>query len=382
MSTLEVNEPYITGAPGRTSCVSATPASTSAFISVSAPASVAGAIAPASVNGVTHTAWFASASSVRPSAIGMSRLSGELVLTIASTAGIGGEAVTVGAERDRRDVDRVGRPLTAEGDALPVLVEQAGQRRQQVEMAGLGRQVHRLERPATLLVDDVERLDQAQVVALLGERAGPSAAVEVRAERRAADRREHHMAVADHQVVGRVASAQRERRRRRGDRLDDHVGVEPDAILDHGAARCAQPFASARFEHPHPGVAKQPQRCIVDRLDLVGRQDLGRCEVVDDVGPRELGDLAPPPTRPIRSLTCHPGHHRASPDRFHKDHVGTQEPSANCTACDLAPIATRTHCRPRDSDHETPTTRLRPRDSDHDHFRPDRDGDTFAQPPT
>jgi len=40
------------GAPGRTICASARPASASAWARVRAPAMVTGAIAPASVNGV------------------------------------------------------------------------------------------------------------------------------------------------------------------------------------------------------------------------------------------------------------------------------------------------------------------------------------------
>jgi hypothetical protein len=47
----------MTGAPGFTICVKARPASASAFCSTRAPAMVTGAIAPASVNGVTMTIW-------------------------------------------------------------------------------------------------------------------------------------------------------------------------------------------------------------------------------------------------------------------------------------------------------------------------------------
>ena len=50
MSTLEVKPPYIIGVPGPTICTNARPASASAFCSVSAPASVTGAMAPARVN--------------------------------------------------------------------------------------------------------------------------------------------------------------------------------------------------------------------------------------------------------------------------------------------------------------------------------------------
>ena len=48
-----------------------------------------------------------------------------------------------------------------------------------VEVAGLDREVGRLERAAALLVDDVERADQPDVVDEVGEVAGPPAAVEV-----------------------------------------------------------------------------------------------------------------------------------------------------------------------------------------------------------
>ena len=72
MSTLEVKAPYMTGAPGRTSCVSTTPNSASAFCCASAPASVTGLIAPISVNGVTATDWPCSAMVIRPSDIASS----------------------------------------------------------------------------------------------------------------------------------------------------------------------------------------------------------------------------------------------------------------------------------------------------------------------
>ena len=80
MSTLDVKLPYTTGAPGRVICASVRPASASACASVSAPAIVTGAIAPASVNGVMIVGWPAAAKSIIPSDIGMSSCSGELVL--------------------------------------------------------------------------------------------------------------------------------------------------------------------------------------------------------------------------------------------------------------------------------------------------------------
>ena len=57
----EANDPNTTGAPGRTHCTYAIPAIASASVWVAAPAAVAGDIAPARMNGVMITAWFASA---------------------------------------------------------------------------------------------------------------------------------------------------------------------------------------------------------------------------------------------------------------------------------------------------------------------------------
>ena len=54
MSTFEVNAPYMTGVPGRTTCASTTPKSASAFCWASAAASEAGAIAPIKREGRDH----------------------------------------------------------------------------------------------------------------------------------------------------------------------------------------------------------------------------------------------------------------------------------------------------------------------------------------
>ena len=87
MSTLEVNAPYSTGAPGRTSWVSAIPNRASAFCCTSAAASVTGAMAPISVNGVTDTGWPCSAIVIRPLAISESKRRGELTLMMVVTPG-------------------------------------------------------------------------------------------------------------------------------------------------------------------------------------------------------------------------------------------------------------------------------------------------------
>src|SRR6266478_3147969 len=82
MSTFDVKLPYITGAPGRTTCDSVMPNRASACARVRAPAMVIGAIAPASVNGVTIINCPCAANSMMPSVMGTSSCSGELVLQI------------------------------------------------------------------------------------------------------------------------------------------------------------------------------------------------------------------------------------------------------------------------------------------------------------
>ena len=77
----------MTGEPGRTTWVRTMPANASAFCSTSAPARVTGAMAPLNVNGVMHTIWLRSAKAMTPCDIGVSRRSGELVLTTVNTDG-------------------------------------------------------------------------------------------------------------------------------------------------------------------------------------------------------------------------------------------------------------------------------------------------------
>src|SRR6202795_186188 len=71
MSTFDVKLPYTIGAPGLTICARVRPASASACASVSAPAIVTGAIAPARVKGVMINNCPDLAKSMMPSAIGI-----------------------------------------------------------------------------------------------------------------------------------------------------------------------------------------------------------------------------------------------------------------------------------------------------------------------
>src|SRR4051794_15977511 len=88
MSTAVENEPNRDGAPGRVAWIRAAPDSASATSRDNPAATLTGAVAPASRNGVTITGWLADAHSVSASTIRLSQTSGLLGLTTPITAGV------------------------------------------------------------------------------------------------------------------------------------------------------------------------------------------------------------------------------------------------------------------------------------------------------
>ena len=205
----------------------------------------------------------------------------------------------IDAPGEGRDLERVvddGRP---EPEALPRLVEQRRERPVHVEVAGRDRQVGRLERAAALLVDDVEGADDADVVEEVGVVAGPPATVDVGDEGGAADGREDDVAVTERQALRGVAGVKPERRRGLRDELLDVGRVEPHAArlaVDRRAGR-GQQVDGPVAEELDADLGQDPERRAVERLDLVGGEDLDRAVGVPDGPPRQLGDPARRPTR-------------------------------------------------------------------------------------
>ena len=210
--------------------------------------------------------------------------------------------VAVDAADEADDLERVVDRPRPEAQALPGLVELDRERPVHVEVAGRDRQVVRLERAAALLVDDVERADEPDVVDEVGEVPGAPAAVEVADEGRAADRAEDE--VRRHRTSmfrSGLRAWQLERRRGGRDERLDLGRVEPDAAARRG--RPIAPAAGERVERPvaedlDPDLGQDPQRGAVDRLDLVGRQDLERPERVDQPAPGQLGETGRGAARP------------------------------------------------------------------------------------
>ena len=220
----------------------------------------------------------------------------------------GRHAVDAADEAD--DLERVLDRPGAEAQALPGLVELDREGPVHVQVARLDREVVRLERAAALLVDDVERPDHPDVVDEVGEVAGAPAAIEVADEgrarrpprRRGSSRRRRCRA----RGSGRGA---RTWRARVGDQRLDLVGIEPDTAVRpiDGRAGAGERVEGPVAEHLDADLGQDPERGAVDRLDVVGRQDLDRPERVGQAPPRELGEPGRGAARPAARAVVRAG---------------------------------------------------------------------------
>ena len=139
-------------------------------------------------------------------------------------------------------------------------------------------QVDRFDRVPGGEVHAVEHLAQAEQVAEVVAGALEALAVEPPDVRRAGDAPEGDVIAADRQGVRRVAGVQAERRRTGGDRLDHHRRIEADPrrVVGHVGTGGAQELAGVWIEEVHADLGEDPQRRIVDRLELVGGHRLHR----------------------------------------------------------------------------------------------------------
>ena len=211
------------------------------------------------------------------------------------------ERVAVDAADQAGHLERVVDRPRAEAEALPGLVELDREGPVHVEVAGLDRQVVGLERAAALLVDDVEGADEPDVVDEVGEVAGPPAAIEVAHEGRPADRPEDEVRAAE----ARCSAPGCGRAARNSDgaiatSASTWAGSSRTRRFEpvHGRAGTGERVERPVAEHLDPDLGQDPQRRPVDRLDLVGRQDLDRPERVDQPPPRQLRETGRRAARP------------------------------------------------------------------------------------
>src|SRR5690606_36932246 len=131
---------------------------------------------------------------------------------------------------------------------------------------------------AAFLVDDVEALDHAEVVAKLRVSAGPPALVEIADECGTAYRREHDVLAADYDVFRRITRAQREFVGRGRELLEHERAIEAHHArgVVHVGPGAAQPLAAVVLQETETLGLQDRERGIEDRLDLVRGEYLDR----------------------------------------------------------------------------------------------------------
>ena len=173
---------------------------------------------------------------------------------------------------------------------MDVLVGQRQHVERGVDVANRGVDVDRLDRIAGDEVDRVEHLAELQQVVEADVVAGAANAVEPDEVRRAGHGAVGHPVAADVQVLLRVPTVQRELGRGGGDPLDDHLLGEANVLpglVDLGAGG-SQHAARLAVPDVHADALEDRQRRIVNRLQLVGRHDLGVVESHARLLPRPL----------------------------------------------------------------------------------------------
>ena len=173
-------------------------------------------------------------------------------------------------------LERVPVPLPAQAVRVDRLVEEDERVVDRVEVADRRMDVDRLDGVAAEEVDDVDHLAQPDQVLVVPPVPDPAAAVGVGDVRRAPHRAERDPVAAEMEVVDRVPRVERELRGGGGDPLHDEAAVQPDPLAVDPGARRLQEVPRLRVEEVHPDLLEDREGRLVDRLELVGGDDLHR----------------------------------------------------------------------------------------------------------
>src|SRR5262245_36346984 len=152
-------------------------------------------------------------------------------------------------------------------------------------------------------MDDIEALNDAEEIAVIGEAAGTPAAVEIGTVGRARDGAESDVTAADGYGAGRIARMQRELWWRLGDELGNQLTADPgpaSLAFDAGAG-AREDVEGSVVEELQPMSLEDAHRGVVNTLELLVRQDLDRAIGIGERAPgglRQSAGLAPrPPAR-------------------------------------------------------------------------------------
>ncbi len=170
------------------------------------------------------------------------------------------------------------------------LVGQDGEVAHAFQVPDGGVDVDRLDRIAAGAVDDVVHLGEPQEIAVVVLIARSPAPVDIRCVWSRGHHRDDEIVAAEDDIVVRVASVQRELRRRVADQLQDHVRVEAHAFgaLQHVGPVCLHDGAGFLMQNLDADLLQDPKGSEVDRFQLVVREDLGWREGKPQLAERRL----------------------------------------------------------------------------------------------
>ena len=157
-----------------------------------------------------------------------------------------------------------------------------------MEMSPVLRDVERFERASAFLVENIEALDQAKIVAHLGIGSGAPPAVEIFDECGPADCGEHRVSSPEAHRFRRVSRDQRESLRRRSDPFFNEARVETydlSRVVDRRPG-AFKDRARLGGKDPHTNPRQDVERGAVQPFDLLVRRDgKGRIGVGDLLKP-------------------------------------------------------------------------------------------------
>jgi hypothetical protein len=180
--------------------------------------------------------------------------------------------------------------MGTDGRALKDAVAIEDVRQTAVQMPALGRKLDRRTGLIADVMDDVEGLREPDEVAVVLKIARPAAAFAIVDVGRTTDGRKADRTAADGNAALRVAGRQGEGGRRLGHHLRNEAPVEPhDLGLEiHRGARPLQKLQRARAQEFNPELFQDLQRRVVNRLDLIGAEELERRVWIDHRPPGQL----------------------------------------------------------------------------------------------